>query len=139
VTTLCYRGNVGVEDLEVGECTIHRAGDSSGARWWLLWFRVNRETDGQPDDFAVPVNPNGGWIELGSGGKTWGLTRIDNPDKVGRWQWQISPSINVTGSRALHPGVHEMAGLAPGYESLWHQTPIIVGVPDGEAWQVGVP
>lgn len=123
--TLRYRSNVCVGDLEVGECTIHRASDSSGKRWWLLWFRVNRETDGQPEDFAAPVNPNGGWIEAGPGGKTWGLNR------AGMGVWSISPSINVINIRAVHPGEHELP-------SLWHQTPDLIGVPD-DAWTTQPP
>jgi hypothetical protein len=123
MTTLRYRSNVGVEDLAVGECTIHRAGDATGKRWWLLWFYVNCETDGQPKDFAVPVNPNGGWIEDGPGGKTWALTR----DTLDASTWHVSPSINVINTGDVHAGEH----TAP---SLWHQTPDIIGVIVGDAW-----
>ncbi len=126
MSELRYRSFVDVSDLAVGECTIHRAGNSTGARWWNLWLRVNRETDGQPDDFLVPVQPNGSFVEAGPGGKTWGLARAE----LGAWQ--VSPSINVLGTRELHPGAHD----AP---SLWHQTPKIVGVPEGEAWIAGAP
>jgi hypothetical protein len=121
MATLRYRSNVCVGDLEVGECTMHRAANDTGARWWLLWFRVNREDNGQAADFAVPMNPNGGWIEAGPGGKTWGLIR-SSPGA-----WQVFPSINVLGTNELHPGPHE----AP---SQWHQTPVITDVPEGEAW-----
>jgi hypothetical protein len=106
------------------ECTIHRAADDS-KRWWLLWFRVNRETDGTPFDVAVPINPGGNYIADGPGGKTWGLT-IALPNT-----WQVAPSINVLAS-AVHPGDHPDP-------SQWHQTPVIVDVPDGEAWQTGSP
>jgi hypothetical protein len=126
MTTLRYRSNVCVSALTIGECTIHRAGNASGDRWWLLWLYVNREDNGQPADFAVPVNPNGTFVEAGPGGKTWGLT------KSGQGTWQVAPSINVLGSQELHPGVHE----AP---SQWHQTPAIVGVPDDEKWQTSPP
>lgn len=125
--TLRYRSNVDVGDLGIGECTIHRAANDSGARWWLLWFRVNREDNGQAADFAVPINPNGSFIEDGPGGKTWGLTHALGPDGYGESAWQIAPSINVLGTGALHPGAHD----AP---SQWHQTPVIVEVPDGESW-----
>jgi hypothetical protein len=121
---LSYRSNVGVEELGIGECTVHRASNSSGARWWLLWFHVIRD-DGQPDDFAVPLNPNGAFIEAGPGGKTWGITRTTTPGV-----WQIAPSINVLGTRETHAGPHSEA-------SLWHKTPSVIGVPDGDAWTLG--
>jgi hypothetical protein len=126
MTTLRYQSKRLVDDLAVGECTMHRASNAAGARWWLLWFRVNRETDGQPDDFAVPMNPNGSFIEDGPGGKTWGLTQT-TPGV-----WQVAPSINVINTGEVHPGDHP----AP---SLWHQTPTIVDVPDGESWISGAP
>ena len=126
MTTLHYRSNVCVDELNVGECTVHRAANDQGARWWLLWFRVTRETDNQPADFAVPINPNGPFVEAGSGGKTWGLTQ-SGPDT-----WQIAPSINVLPGGAVQEG-------APADASLWHQTPALVGVPAGEAWQTGAP
>jgi len=125
--TLLYRSNVSVEDLNVGECTMHRAGNSDGARWWLLWFRVNRETDNLEETIAVPVNPNGPYIETGPGGKTWGFT---GPGLLGAWY--VSPSINVLNTKELRNGEHE----AP---SLWHQTPQILSVPDNEPWMHGAP
>lgn len=119
MTTLKYRSYILLDDLQVGECTVHRAGDHTG-EWWLLWFRFNRETDGQPMDAAVPINPNGTYSEADR--KTWGLT------KTAPGTWQIAPSINVLASGDLHPGEHPDT-------SLWHQTPTIVEVPDGEPWQ----
>ena len=120
MVTLKYRSNICVSELGPNECTIHRASNDTGARWWLLWFCVNRETDAQLADFAVPVNPNGAFNPDGPGGKTWGLMR----GLVGTWL--ISPSINVVNTGAAHPGEHE----AP---SLWHQTPILIDVPD-DVW-----
>ena len=125
MTALRYRSNVSVDDLQIDECTIHRAGTEAGPRWWLLWFRVNHETDGHPFDIAVPINPNGGFIGDGPGGKTWGLTQ-SGPDT-----WQIAPSINVLPGGEIHEG---SAGA-----SQWHQTPALVDVPLGEAWQIGAP
>ena len=77
----------------------------------------------------MPINPNGGYVASGPGGKTWGLTRASMAGT-----WQVSPSINVlAGHEAqVHPGPH----AAP---SLWHQTPSIVEVPDDEAWISGAP
>jgi len=125
---LHYRAHAQVEDLGVNECTIHRASGSTAARWWQLWFRVARETDGVVEDFAVPVEPNGAYREDGPGGKTWGLSR------AGAGVWQISPSIDVKeDSRDAH-GPNEHPG-----QSAWHQTPAIVDVPEGERWQLGPP
>lgn len=122
MSELRYRSFVDVEDLEVGECTMHRCLNGNGpAEYWHLWCRVLREDNGQSLDFCVPVNPGGAFDENGIGGKTWGLTR------AGDGRWQFSPSINVLADRQLHPGPHD----AP---SMWHQTPAVVGVPDGEAW-----
>src|ERR1700691_5122469 len=121
MTALVYRSCVLIEDLQLGECTIHRCGTG-----WNLWFYVTRETDGVPEDFVVPVNPGGGYIENGPLGRTWGFT------KSGSGVWQVSPSINVlddAGARAVQAGAH------PTTPSLWHQTPSVVGVPDGEPWQ----
>ena len=123
MTALRYRSNVCVSDLGVGECTIHRAGDSNGKRWWLLWFRVHRDSDGVEDDFAVPINPNGSFVEDGPGGKTWGLTRDPGVDAC---TWHVLPSINVLDTRAAHDGEHPLP-------SLWHQTPDIVGTTE-DAW-----
>lgn len=126
MSELRYRGyHVEPELLQVGECTV-RATKGDSADYWRLWFYVNRETDGQPEMMGVPLNVNGGWNESGPGGKTWGFNRAEPG------AWQVSPSINVLATRDVHPGEHP----AP---SLWHQTPTIVGVPDGEPWQAGAP
>jgi hypothetical protein len=127
MSTLRYRSNVCVSDLRVDECTIHRAGTADNARWWLLWFCVEREGVCQLMDAAVPINPNGTYVEAGPGGKTWGLT------KTSAGTWQVAPSINVLGTRVAHPGDH------PTEVSLWHETPAIVDVPDGETWQTNPP
>ena len=82
---------------------------------------------GELVDLAVPVNPNGTYVEHGPGGRTWGLTR------VGGGRWQVNPSIDVKQGP-------DAPVFAPGAEArssgtIWHQTPVLVGVPDGEAWQ----
>ncbi|HEY5086355.1 MAG TPA: hypothetical protein VII66_03265 [Gemmatimonadaceae bacterium] len=127
MTDLVYRPGAHVGDLQPGECTIHRAADSTGKRWWLLWFYVYREdVTGVLEDFAVPVQPLGPYTEAGAGGRTWGLAKVDDST------WQISPSINAVnedGTR-IHPGPHPL-------ESRWHQTPRIVGVPKDEPWTTG--
>jgi hypothetical protein len=129
---LKYRSHALIEDLQVGECTMHRASDAGPARWWQLWFRVLRDTDGQPEDFCVPMNPGGGPSE--GARRTWGLTCPDaTPYDVapGTRNWQVSPSINVLGHRGA------VAGPAEGEVSIWHQTPTIVGVPIDEPWANG--
>ena len=128
MVTFSYRSFVDVGDLQVGECTIHHADDGKGARFWHMWFRVNRDSDGQPDTFLVPVIPGGAYTESGPGGRSWGLNR----SRTVSTGWDISPSINVLDTGELHPGPH----AAP---SLWHQTPTVVEVPDGEAWMTGAP
>ena len=133
MTVLRYRSAVMVDELTVGECTVHRASGSTAARWWLLWFYVLRDSDGQPEVFCVPVNPGGGYAENGPGGRTWGLTcpAASTQDiAAGTRNWMISPSINVLDDRDAVAGTHE-------HPSLWHQTPEIIGVPIAEAWASG--
>ena len=123
---LRYRTRAQVEDLAIGECTIHRATGSAAPRWWLLWALVARDDNGASEVIGVPVNPNGTWLEAGPGGKTWGLTRAE------AGIWQIAPSINVIAGGDAHAGDHAE-------QSQWHQTPRIVGVPDDEPWITGAP
>lgn len=123
---LRYRPCVYVADLEIGECTIHRAGDSSGRSWWLLWFRVAPDAGGDAFDAAVPVNPRGTFDASGPGGKTWALQPAA-PAHV----WAIVPSINVLGSGDAHDGDH------PTEVSKWHHVVTIEGVPDDEPWSLG--
>lgn len=120
MTMLIYKHHAEIEDLAVGECTMHRASGSAAACWWQLWFRVLRETDGQPQNFCVPMNPGGSYIENGPGGKTWGLTIPVGsmyPIAPGTKNWRVSPSINVLNTGDAHNGPH------PELPSLWHQTP----------------
>lgn len=133
MTTLTYRPRVLVDDLGVGECTVHRASDSHAARWWLLWFFVLRDSDGVPEWFCVPVNPNGPYLETGPGGRTWGLTGLvgsAHPTLPGTKNWIVSPSINVLDDRDAIAGTHERP-------SLWHHTVEILAVPEDEAWAKG--
>ena len=120
---LTYRTHSTIEALGVNECTLRRMGLET-AWWWELWFNVLRETDGVAEDFAVPVAPGGTAAETPDrpGGHTWGFTQ------TAPGTWQVSPSINVLDTRDVHPGPH------PTFGSLWHQTPTIVGVPQGEPW-----
>jgi hypothetical protein len=110
MTELRYRADVRVDDLAIGECTIHSASDGRH-RWWHLVFLVAREDNGQPEFLRVPVIPGGAFDEHGPGGRSWGLTSL------GGGAWQVSPSIDFGG--------------------VWHQTPKIVGVPTGERWATG--
>lgn len=133
MTILYYRSNVCVDDLAIDQCTVHRCGNSAGERWWGLWFRVKREDTGGEATVLVPIAPNGTYDPGGPGGKTWGLTRTTEPDKFDECSWQIAPSVNVlAGTDDLHAGEH----AAP---SQWHQTPLIVEVPDTEAWTRSAP
>jgi hypothetical protein len=123
MTVLNYKPHAQIEDLAVGECTVHSCAAANGLRWWQLWFRVEREDNGQPADFVVPIAPHGSLTESGPGGKTWGVTR------VGAGLWQVSPSINVLAGEVV-------AGAHP-EPSIWHRTPQIDGVPDSEHWAAG--
>jgi hypothetical protein len=105
---LTYRRDSSPDDLQPGECVIRKTVDTSV---WVLWFCALRDADGQQELFAVPVNPNGPYLEKEEGvrRRTWGLMKQDAST------WQISPSIHFVG--------------------IWHHTPKIIGVPSGEAWQ----
>lgn len=114
MSILVYRAVLCIGDLALNECTIRSARAPEGARWWQLWALV-RQAIGETFYVGVPVNPNGPFLETGpSGRRTWGLTRASATD------WHISPSIDV----------------GPG---LWHETPVIVGVPEGERWTTEAP
>lgn len=130
---LTYKPHAKIEDLALGECTVHRASGSGGPRWWLLWFYVRRDTDGQPETFCVPVNPGGAFTEDGPGGRTWGLTKPEASSfepKPDTSNWMISPSINVLDSRDAVAGTNA-------FPSLWHQTPELLNVPHDEPWANG--
>lgn len=124
---LVYKSHARIEELQPGECTIHPAADATGKRWWNFWFYVFRDdVPTEREDFVVPVRI-GSFTETGPGGRTWGLVDL------GGGSWQVSPSINVIADGGqIHPGPHPLP-------SRWHQTPTIVGVPDGEAWMVMPP
>lgn len=122
MSELRYRINGSPDTLEPGECVVRgaRAAGEPHKRWWMLWFRVIRESDGLAETNAVPVHPHGDFTEYGVGGRTWGL-KLKAPGT-----WQVSPSIHVLEPDPREPGKSRTA---------WHQTPVIVDVPDGEPWQ----
>lgn len=128
MTTLRYRAGADPGSIGLGECVVRGACTIGGARWWLLWFHVARESDGVPEVFAVPVAPNGAYTEDGPGGRTWGLT------KTAPGTWQVSPSIDVLSDA---DAVRQKAGEPRQDPGVWHQTPTVVDVPDGEVWQAG--
>jgi len=94
-----------------GECGIFRYQDEPNAVWYLC-FGFIRTTDGQAEFRSIPVSP-------GSGPQddihSWGLNR------VGPGRWQVSPSILCRDGGRDSPEV-------------WHETPAIVDVPEGEPW-----
>ena len=122
---LVYRSVTWIGDLALGECTVRNARDGAGHARWQLWTWVHRTDTGEPFYVAAPVNPNGPYLEVGpSGRRTWGLLRASATD------WQVSPSIDVVGAERPD-GSRE--------PSLWHETPAIVGVPEGERWIAEAP
>jgi hypothetical protein len=125
---LRYKSGVMVEELAIGDCCIHRVSGSDGKpAYWHLWFYVAREDNGAPETFAVPIIPRGAYTETGPGGRSWGFT------DQGGGTWQISPSINVVNLDAT--GHEVVAGPNAHQQSIWHQTPAVIGVPTGEPWQ----
>ena len=110
MSVLTYRPYAERGALDLDECTIAPVATGAGVAW-MMHFYV-RTTDGDEQTFRVPVNPHGPPVENGPLGRTWGLTR-STPGS-----WQISPSIDF---------------------GNWHQTPMIVGVPEGEPWIGGAP
>ncbi len=128
--TLRYRSHVMIGDLALDDCTIHRCGLSTGAKWWNLWFRIIREDglrgsneDGSID-ICVPLNPNHDFVPNGPGGRHWGFT------KTGAGIWTVFPSVNVLADN----GTHVHPGEYPNGKSIWHHTPDVAGVPDDEPW-----
>jgi hypothetical protein len=128
MTELRYRAHADPTDLAPGECTIRSAAhyDGRAGRWWMLWFCVLRESDGQPEVDAVAVAPGGVYCEQGVGGRTWGF-KHDGPGR-----WQVSPSIHVLEQDPTVP--QPGPDGKPVMRTAWHQTPAVVGVPDGEPW-----
>jgi|ERR1700679_3183103 len=121
---LVYHPGVMVEDLPIGGCTVRRTrlGDKL---WWALWLYVRRADTGEPTVFEVPIHVRGPYTEDPVAGKMWGFTK-----SLEAGVWQVSPSINVlvgTDVVELHPGAHPSP-------SVWHETPRVVGVPEGEPW-----
>lgn len=121
-----YRAFVDVDDLAVGDCTVHRAAGGNG-RWWQLWFVVDVPTRGRLA-VAVPVNPGGDYTPIGPGGKTWGLARTSKSGV-----WHVKPSVNVLVSGTPHPG------LLGGMVSLWHDWVRLSGVGEADTWTAGGP
>src|SRR5271166_6733368 len=121
--SLHYRPGAMADELLLGECTIRPLRHADGAlAGWGLWFNVTRD-DGVEELFRVPVIPRGQFNENGPGGKSWGL----NETRAGIWQ--ISPSIHYTEERPSEDGQPQRI------VDVWHKTPEIIGVPDGEPWQ----
>jgi len=131
VTILYYQPRAHIDELFVGQCTVHRASGSSAARWWLLWFHVKLDNAPGSEVFCVPVNPMGEFEGHGPGGRTWALKpKQAVPGVEGSRDWAVSPSVNILDSRDAVAGA---CSLPP----LWHQTIEIHGVPDSEPWAAG--
>jgi hypothetical protein len=112
VSTLRYVSGARHEALRPGECTIKGAGERA-----QLHFCYTRTTDGKMEARIIPVR-------IGAPGPGyWGLTH------VGVGEWQVNPSIQCLDTTDGPDGTARIE-----YE-VWHQTPRIVGVPDGEEWQ----
>jgi hypothetical protein len=122
--THAERGSV--DDLAPGECCVRAASNAAGAQWWMLWFCFVRTDTGAREVAAVPIAISGARSENGAGGRTWGF------NKTAPGTWTVSPSINVLD---VPGGVMVHAGEHPTLVSVWHETPDVVYVSDGEPWQ----
>jgi hypothetical protein len=131
MTTLFYRSGRQIEDLAINDCVLRGMRGTSGAVWWELWFRVVC-SDGVSRAIAIPVAVNGDPTENGPGGMTWGLRPMSTPSS-----WKVDPSINVVAHPSDPNGHLVHQGPHPTGESLWHETPQIVGVPATERWVSG--
>ncbi len=103
--------------LAPGECVVEPSLESPSR--WLLWFCFTRTTDGKTERRWIPVLPN---EDAPNGRAGWGLRR------AGADRWQIAPSIKCLESRD-HDGADDV--------EVWHETPMLVEVPDGLPWQNG--
>jgi len=115
-----HDGGVTAKKLAENECTIFR-GHGPGEGPWMLRFCFRRVTDGKLESRAIPVYPN---ADQQSGG--WGLKRVDGG-------WQVAPSIAC--SNREPDGDFQDDRSKDKVTEVWHQTPLLVEVPDGEPWQ----
>ncbi len=125
MSELRYRSDLGeqqLSQLRENECTIFKK-----AQWWILAFCFRRTTDGKTEYRVVPVTPGGDptpGVPTGGWG-TWGLRPV--PGAAGRWQ--ITPSL------ACMVRIHDPVDPSKHIDiEVWHQTPAIIEVPDGEPW-----
>lgn len=106
--------------LEVGECCVFNHAATGKPAIWIMAFRFIRSTDGKPETRHIPAAPG---LPYAGGSAPWGLER------AGANRWQISPSIQCW----------ERVGGRDGKDvELWHETPAIVNVPEGEPWMKGI-
>lgn len=111
--------------LVSGECCIVRRDETA----WVLGFCFTRENDGKRKVRIIPVNPGG---PAGGGPDThsWGLNF-----KEGRWA--VTPSINCLDFVWGEDGKPKRdADGKPIQIEVWHKNAVIVGVADGEPWEV---
>lgn len=118
MSELRYRRGAKREDLGENECFVKGVGGGLCS----LVFRFRRVTDGKLETRTLPVRPNG---QAGGAEHAWGLNRTNVPGK-----WQISPSI---AAQDIVPDPDAPNGQRT--IEVWHQTPAIVDVPEGEPWQ----
>jgi hypothetical protein len=119
VSELRYRQNTERDDLQENECTIAPVG--GGLAMMVYCFR---RKDGKLERRTLPVRPNG---DAGDAEHSWGLRR-SVPAAPGRWQ--IAPSIKCM------ERVRDLTDPKKDIDvEVWHETPAIIDVPEGEPWQ----
>jgi hypothetical protein len=117
-----HDGGVTKHALADNECTIFCSGGDARFKWYLrICYR--QKTDGELAECAVPVFPN---ADAPEGKPGWGLKRVKDGC------WQVSPSIKITTSRPDPSDPSRQQEV-----ELWHETPVVVGVPEEERWTHG--
>ena len=119
MSELRYRKDVARGDLQENECTIAPVGNGLA----MMTYCFRRVTDGKLERRTLPVHPNG---DAGDTEHSWGLRPVD-PKGSGRWQ--IAPSIRCM------ERIRDSADPKKDIDvEVWHETPTIINVPDGEPW-----
>ena len=98
-----------------GECGVWR---SRGDTEWYFSFAFLRTTDGKPEHRSIPIVVG---RDLAPGERGWSLK------KAAPGRWQIHPSISCL-------EYVKDKDEQPKSVEVWHETPVIVGVPDEEPW-----
>lgn len=109
---------VSLRALEENECTIFKGDDRFP---WHLRFSYRSKLDGMLYNGSVPIFPK---AETPKSKPGWSLNRAPGG-------WQVSPSILISTRRPDPADPDKWIDI-----ELWHETPLIVDVPEGERWVI---